>query len=270
MLKKIITTGLLSVSALAIITANAAPLDNNNTSNTPKNHKRHNYTVHKKQIAPAKVSDDENEGDDNKNNNQTNQTNENLQTASFERSNSGLLAGFYVNGQVGYADTHMNSKLPAEIGSGLSNNGLAGRLALGYQFNQNYAVEVGYLQLPEGKFNQSDVITLYNKQSAIDIAGKASLPITHNVNLYGKLGVAYLTTKLDEKYDDHVTTDKTNLNDTYGIARHQWAPEAVVGMGYDVTPNVTVDTSFTHIHPMGSDRAGGINFLAVGLGYTFG
>ena len=55
--------------------------------------------------------------------------------------------GVYVTGQVGYANTHMGSKTQisdlisrnASKDTDLSNNGLAGRLAIGYQFNQNFA-----------------------------------------------------------------------------------------------------------------------------------
>lgn len=60
--------------------------------------------------------------------------------------------GVYVTGQVGYADTNMASKTNVFDLAGnfvdvpkrdqnLSNNGLAGRVAIGYQFNQNFAVE---------------------------------------------------------------------------------------------------------------------------------
>mgnify|MGYP003488971114 FL=1 len=80
--------------------------------------------------------------------------------------------GVYVTGQVGYANTHMGSKtdfadinknLPNNFNfkpgnakdTNLGNNGLAGRVALGYQFNQNFAVEAGYLQLTPEKVDGS-------------------------------------------------------------------------------------------------------------------
>lgn len=184
--------------------------------------------------------------------------------------NAALPAGLYVNGQIGYADTGVKSQVKSHSPD-FANNGLAGRIAIGYKVTPNFAFELGYLQLSEGKSNFPPNLTLYNKQHAIDVDAKGILPITSNVNIYGKLGVAYLTTDLKEntKLAGFPPTS-TDLNQIQGIAKHQWAPEVAIGMGYDITPNVTVDTSLTHIQPLGSNRAGNIDFLAVGIGYNFG
>ncbi|OIZ95021.1 hypothetical protein A1D18_02650 [Candidatus Rickettsiella isopodorum] len=185
--------------------------------------------------------------------------------------NAALPVGLYVSGQTGYADTHMKSRLPSPTGIALENDGLTGRLAIGYKVTPNFALELGYLQLSEGKsYFPKQNITLYNKQHAIDVAAKGILPITSNVNIYGKLGVAYLTTELKEDTTLDGTPTSIDLNSVEGIAKHKWAPEVAIGMGYDITPNVTVDTSLTHIQPLGSNRPGNIDFLAVGVGYRFG
>ena len=183
--------------------------------------------------------------------------------------NAALPVGLYVSGQAGYADTHMKSRLSSPNGINLANDGLSGRIALGYKITPNFGLEVGYLQLPEGKSNFSQN-TQYNKQHAIDVAAKGMLPITQNVNIYGKLGVAYLTTELKKDTTDKGIPISTDLNQAEGIAKHKWAPEVAIGMGYDITPNVTVDTSLTHIQPMGNNRPGNIDFLAVGVSYNFG
>lgn len=191
------------------------------------------------------------------------------------------VSGAYVTGQLGYANTHMGSKLGEDslhdkdliLEKKLSNNGLAGRLAIGYQFNPNFAVEMGYLQLGGKKVNLIETEdehkeifgTVKLNQRAIDLLGKSIVPITNNLIVYGKLGIAYLTTNLIAK-QDHVTAS-TPIPD---IAEHKWAPEVAVGMSYDITPNVFVDTSLTHIQPLGKNRPGNIDFMAVGLGYNFG
>ncbi|WP_218813310.1 porin family protein [Rickettsiella endosymbiont of Dermanyssus gallinae] len=189
MLKKVITTAVLAVSALSVMTANAA--------------------------AP----------------------------------------GPYITGQLGYADTHMGPKTNVDK---LSNNGIAGRLAVGYQLNQNLAVEAGYLQLRSKKVNTD--LNPKLSQHAIDLAAKGILPIANNLNVYGKVGVAYLT-----------TTVKSDDDSVSAVNKYKWAPEAAVGVSYDITPNVSVDTSWTHIQPIGGkNRPGNIDFVAVGVGYNFG
>lgn len=195
--------------------------------------------------------------------------------------------GVYVTGQLGYANTHMGKKTNiADINmpsfkpnkdTNVSNNGLAGRIALGYQFNQNFAVETGYLRLGTKKVkgllnDDSSLGTLQLQQNAIDFVGKGILPMGSNLNLYGKLGVAYLTTglklKAPETTSDPATT--VNLDKRANLSKHTLAPEAALGVSYDITPNVSVDTSWTHIQPIGNNKPGNIDFVAAGLSYNFG
>ncbi len=206
--------------------------------------------------------------------------------------------GVYVSGQLGYANTHMGPKaninqlsfdsgkdLISIGGTSLANNGLAGRLAIGYQFNQNFAVELGYLQLASKKANKifkdgdaDDTISAAMKlnQNAIDLVLKGILPIASNFNVYGKLGAAYLTTTATANFDfrDPSHGQAPNItveaNQFIGVAKHKWAPEAAIGVSYDITRNVSIDTSWTHIQPVGKNRPGNIDFVAVGLGYSFG
>jgi OmpA-OmpF porin, OOP family len=209
--------------------------------------------------------------------------------------------GVYVTGQLGYANTHMGPKaninqlsfgqgdekaLVSIGGPSLANNGLAGRLAIGYQFNQNFAVELGYLQLASKKANKtfttvgedpvSVVAATKLNQNAIDLALKGILPIASNFNVYGKLGAAYLTTTGTATFDlgdlsrGQVPNMTVAANQFIGVAKHKWAPEAAVGVSYNLTQNVSVDTSWTHIQPVGKNRPGNIDFVAVGLGYSFG
>lgn len=210
--------------------------------------------------------------------------------------------GVYVTGQLGYAQTHMKNKtdisalenkqfpdasIDVDGKNNLGNNGLAGRLAIGYQFNQNLAVEMGYLQLQQGK---SGKITVSDKndpqnilaqghitlnQAAIDIAAKGIVPLANNFNLYGKVGVAYLNTTIDLKgkikpTDQSEINGKVNLNDLANIKKSQWAPEVAIGVSYDLTQNVSIDTSWTHIHTIGKNRAGNVDFFAAGVSYNFG
>lgn len=188
-----------------------------------------------------------------------------VSTCTIINANAALPTGLYISGQTGYADTHMKSHLKNN-GANFANDGLAGRLAIGYKITPRFSVELGYLQLASAQFNFGHSATFSNKQHAIDIATKGLLPITNNVDIYGKLGVAYLTTQLQGQ-NSRTTRD---INFEQDIDKHVWSPEVAVGMDYNITPNVTVDTSLTHIQTMGNHRPGNIDFLAVGVGYNFG
>lgn len=179
----------------------------------------------------------------------------------------------YVTGQIGYANNNMklksNDKLP---NNNLSNSSLAGRVAIGYQFNQNFALEAGYIRTNQ---KQITLVTDSQKglvvgdvaldQNAIDLLAKGILPVSSNLNVYGKLGVAYVTTDFSLSSDDERFAPTIK-----NIAKRKLAPEAAVGVSYDITPNVSLDTSWTHIQPLGKNRPGNIDFIAVGLGYNFG
>lgn len=182
--------------------------------------------------------------------------------------------GIYVVGQAGYANTHMKDKItfkPSVSRFQIANNGLAGRLGIGYQFNPNLAVELGYLQLSKhkGTIPASKNIapgTEILQQDAVDVAAKGILPINDKFSAYGKLGVAYLTSTITSRFEGK----KGNQNGAFGIDKHTFAPEVGLGLTYNITNNMFVDTSWTHIQPLGKNKPGNVDFAAVGIGYSFG
>lgn len=187
--------------------------------------------------------------------------------------------GIYVLGQAGYANTHMKDKIVTPLsskGSGFSipNTGFAGRLAIGYQFNPNIAVELGYLQLQKQKGTFKLAPTSWYvpgtetlQQNAIDLVAKGILPISDKFNVYGKVGVAYLTSMITSHFEGQ---GKRNTNAAFNIAKHKLAPEVGLGVTYNVTNNIFVDTSWTHIQPLGKNRPNNIDVASVGIGYSFG
>lgn len=189
--------------------------------------------------------------------------------------------GAYVTGQLGYASTGNQFKgtkdLPKDASFGKtqkSAKGLAGRIAIGYQFTPHWAAELGYLQLGQqksdftlgsgtSKITQSITIN----QHAFDVVGKGIYPINDKFNVYAKAGMAYLVTNVK---GDQVKVNNKMKSYMSPIAKHNWAPEAGLGFTYNMTSNVFIDTSITHIQPMGKNKPNSINFAAVGIGYSFG
>ena len=147
---------------------------------------------------------------------------------------------------------------------------------MGYQFNQNFALEAGYLRLGQTKVDgvaykgTNKLGTLTMQQNVVDLLAKGIVPICDKFNLYGKAGLAYVNTNMKAVVQTVPVASQTDLNDAAHVARHKLAPEVALGVSYDITPNVSIDTSWTHIQAVGKNRPGNIDFVAVGLGYNFG
>ncbi|EDP45932.1 outer membrane beta-barrel protein [Rickettsiella grylli] len=175
--------------------------------------------------------------------------------------------GAYIEGQLGYAHTGTRFIKPFPSGKVDSKyqGGLAGRVAIGYQFNPNLAAEMGYLQLAdqEAKLKSPVNQSITINQHAFDLVGKGILPLSDKFNLYAKAGVAYLVTDLSGDTINQHSIIKP-------VAKQSWAPEAGIGLTYNVTPNMFIDTAFTHIQPIGKNKPSNINMATIGLGFTFG
>lgn len=175
--------------------------------------------------------------------------------------------GAYVEGQISYANTGKNFVKPFPSSRKVSSKykgGLAGRLAIGYQFSPNWAVEMGYLQLAQQKANvDTQSVTL--NQHAFDVVGKGIIPVTSKFDVYAKAGLAYLVNNLK---GNEISGAQSPI--VKPLAKHSWAPEAGIGATYNITSNVFIDTAFTHIQPIGKHKPNNINLATVGLGFTFG
>ncbi len=156
---------------------------------------------------------------------------------------------------------------------------LAGRILIGYQMLPNLAFELGYLSFQSKNFDtflgNSNVVSA--SQWAVDLAAKASLPILqdarHPTDLYGKLGLAYVTTDITGG-GPILGSDTSPIkidNAAFNVRRRSIAPEIGLGVSHDfMTNNLPIDISWTHIQPVGKNHPGPIDFVAVGVGYRFG
>src|SRR5579864_1858711 len=114
------------------------------------------------------------------------------------------IPGFYVGAQLGYGNNHLNTTDLVRITQGsatvalpdLKHTTIAYGFSYGYQFNQNFAVEVGYRHFGETDIHVGDGVNYFagasSQESAFDLLGKCILPIGKRFNIYGKLGIAYV------------------------------------------------------------------------------
>lgn len=146
-------------------------------------------------------------------------------------------------------------------------NGFTGRAFLGYDISRNFGLEAGFtyffmranITIPGG--DQPDPLGLqpgnFSSQIYIaDLVAKLKVELFRNFDIYGKLG------------GDIEFVDK-NLNQSF---QRDYAPVIGGGVSYNVTPNFTVDLSWT--------RFGGrqvwdqkylpyADFIAAGISYKF-
>ncbi len=78
---------------------------------------------------------------------------------------------------------------------GLNNILLTYRLSFGYQFDQHWAMEFGYRHFNNAStsaFSNNYIASASSKMSAFDLTAKGILTVNSKLNLYAKLGLAYL------------------------------------------------------------------------------
>ncbi len=148
--------------------------------------------------------------------------------------------GAYVEGQLGYGNVDNSSGEVLPFSSSAAAEGVSGRVAAGYQFNQYIAVEGGYTMT--GQDFLSSV-----QQNALDLEVKGILPLADKFNVFGKLGGAYV----DQRHN------ADGVEPLYGL-----------GVGYDISPQMSTDVSWTRV--VGNDSIKDSNLFAVGVAYHFG
>lgn len=187
------------------------------------------------------------------------------------------MPGFYAGAQLGYANTHINTTDLVTVNNGISsvrlpglnNNLLTYRLSFGYQFDQHWAMELGYRHFSPS--DSSAITTHYiasssNKVSAFDLSAKGILPVTSKLDLYAKLGIAYLRPNahggliVTAPYSGTTNSYSKTLEPTFGV-----------GISYTLRPDVPVEFSWNRIQKMGSNNHAPSNdFYSLGVSYYFG
>jgi opacity protein-like surface antigen len=189
---------------------------------------------------------------------------------------SSAFAGIYVGGQTGLIYDGINASnnyLSTYQVLKENDNVLAGRIYVGYEFNKYFSLESGYLLTSNAKitdvgFSNKEIAKFKIKEQIADVSAKVKFYMGDKFFAYGKGGLAYVNVQKDTSaLKLALKSDKThNVNFVYGL-----------GIGYDVTDNLSADASWSHYngsHDTASDIVYGsykpsLNFYAVGLTYKF-
>lgn len=167
----------------------------------------------------------------------------------------------YFGGQLGYGKSGSEYTL--------NGSGIAGNLFAGYQFNSYFATELGWTTF-------HNVNKTYNmgfstagttvKTNAVDLVGKVILPVTSKLDLYGKLGVAYVMQNYDVSFNDRI---ERGMGYAISFNEYAWLPTFGIGESYHFTPKLAMDVSYNRIQRVGNTTIGSSDFLGVGLTYSF-
>ena len=186
--------------------------------------------------------------------------------------------GAYVLGSVGNSqpnigqstfDGRLGSAGATNVGSSWENSDWGWKAQLGYQFNRNFALEGGYVNLGDVSYNASytqGTATGDYKVDGWDVAGLGILPLDNNFSMFGKLGVidARVTADLFGTWLNGVG----NAND----AVTSWRPEYGFGAMYNFTRNTGLRLEFEQINGVGNSSTTGqanVDLMSLGATYRF-
>lgn len=183
--------------------------------------------------------------------------------------------GPYIGGALGYGNIYQSQVLANEDGVTGGKGGLAGRIFGGYEFTQFLAAEMGYT-----KFSNNSVTAYVNtpafgkltgpqtiKSYAVDLVAKATLPLQDGFNLFGKLGAAYLNEQTTSN-----TVVSNSAGDVLGLGKNTYdriLPTFGLGLGYDLSKNVSTDVSWMRIQKTSSSTMQSTDTVMLGLSYHF-
>lgn len=173
------------------------------------------------------------------------------------------IPGFYILGQIGSGNTHAEASDAAALSID-SKVVFTGRVAGGYQFNQNLALEIGYTRFSDIDFSGVGGVAGQNislRENALDFMAKPLLPLSNNFNIYAKMGLAYVKANGSD-----IVNGKSYLGYSDG-----WDPAFGLGLSYDITPNVLIDLAWTRFQSVGGNNSTpSADFYSVGVAYYFG
>jgi OOP family OmpA-OmpF porin len=153
----------------------------------------------------------------------------------------------------------------APTGSSLDDTDTAWKLYLGYQFNPNFAVEGGYVDM--GKFDFSSTTAggslsgELKTKNGVFIDAVGIIPLQNNFSIFGKLGLYSVKSELSGSgAGGSVSASHTTGDVTYGI-----------GAGYDFTRNLAARLEWERFNKVGDNRTAeaDLDMVSVGVVYKF-
>ena len=185
---------------------------------------------------------------------------------------------FYVLGSVGRTsadidsaalDGMLSSAGAANIASGVDEKDTGFKLQFGYQFNPNFAIEGGLVDL--GEFQYDATFTGGTAQAkweakGVSINALGILPINDSFSVFGKVGVVNAKVELD------VSATGPGGTATGSDDEKTWSPVFGLGAIYNATKSVGIRAEYERYSSLGDDATtgeGDIDLFSVGVSFKF-
>ena len=190
-------------------------------------------------------------------------------------------AQWYAGGNLGQSRINYNSsQLSADLaaagitGTGsVTNTDVGGKLFVGYQFNENFALEGGYFNMgrfasingtftapaPGGTFSATI------KGQGVNLDAVGLLPFNNGFSILGRLGAAYFETKAD------ATATTAGFAGYSNATSGKLVPALGIGLQYDFTKSVAGRLEVQRYIKVGNNNTGSgdVDFYSAGIAVKF-
>jgi OOP family OmpA-OmpF porin len=173
-----------------------------------------------------------------------------LSSVALAQSKMGADAGWYVGAHVGRSTTDFNGtdfNTAAGVSRTTEEHDTSWKLLLGYNFDQNWALEGFYTNMGDAKvkysglqhpttllFNQTGEFKLNN--DAWGIAVKGTIPVHQQWDIYGRLGWTYNRSKMDASFSVADDWLGTGAVPTTGWSADESRSDVLLGIGVEWKP----------------------------------
>lgn len=157
--------------------------------------------------------------------------------------------------------------------------GVGGRVFAGYNFNQTFGIEAGVSRYAKSTYKGSSLGNLNSSieysMNAIDLVGKAYLPLNNGINLYALGGVARVSSKVNYKNGFVPLVNGMNAPKNGEKTYNKLRPIYGVGASYDIPQsNFTTNLEYSHIQGSGNVKTSAsaipsANMLTLNVAYNF-
>jgi opacity protein-like surface antigen len=183
------------------------------------------------------------------------------------------MVGPYFAALVGWGNIHQSSASGTGLNTTSSQStGIAGQLDGGYQFNSVWALDAGYTKFTSGTIHANNpaigvaTATINLNTYAIHVMAKGIIQLQNGLEVYGKLGPAYLRENV--ALEGTSTPPPQGLHD--GHTLNKVYPAVALGISFNFNNNLGAEISIMHIQQVGDTQLHCADFAGAGLVYYFG